>query len=70
MNYTFDYTKGLLTISENGRVIFQEDFFYEPVNDRAQKIMDAIFEYTIIPEDRLEEVLDEIINFGYISVDL
>ena len=70
MNYAFDYSKGLLTISENGRVIFQKDFFYEPVNDRAQKIMDAIFEYTIIPEDRLEEVLDEIINFGYISVDL
>lgn len=70
MNYTFDYSKGLLTIAENGRVIFQEDFFYEPVADRSQKIMDAIYEYTNIPQDRLEEVLDEIIHFGYISVDL
>ena len=70
MNYTFDYDKGVLTIAENGRVIFQQDFFYEPVADRSQKIMDAIYEYTEIPNDHIEEVLDEIMNFGYISVDL
>ncbi len=50
MTYTIDYDKGVLTITENGAVIFQEDFYYEPVNDRKQKVLNAIYEYTNIPK--------------------
>ena len=70
MTYTIDYDKGVLTITENGAVIFQEDFYYEPVNDRAQKVLNTIYEYTNIPKENLDTVLDEVLRFGYISVQI
>lgn len=69
-NFTIDYQNFNLTITENGQVVFSKDFYYEPVNDRIQGVYDAIFEYTDIPEERLEEVLEQVLNFGYISYDL
>lgn len=69
-NFTIDYQNFYLTITENGQVVFSKDFYYEPVNDRIRGVYDAIFEYTDIPEERLEEVLEQVLNFGYISYDL
>ena len=69
-NYTIDYKNFNLTIAKNGDVVFSKDFYYEPVHDRIQGVYDALFEYTNIPEEELERVLDEVVNFGFISYEI
>ena len=69
-NFTINYDNYFLTITKNGEVVFSKDFFNDAYNDRIQGVYDALFEYTDIPEERLEEVLEQLLNFGYISYEL
>lgn len=69
-NFTINYDNYFLTITKNGEVVFSKDFFNDAYNDRIQGVYDALFEYTDIPEEHLEKTLEEVTNFGFISIDL
>ena len=70
MNYTFNFDKGVFTITEDGDVVFQKDLYYEYEHEQNRQMMEAIFQHTEIPQNDIGPLMDDIRYSGYVSIEL
>lgn len=69
MRYEISYKNSVLIITENGNRIFLKDMSSYAVNDRIQSMYDSLYAHTLIPMHEIENVLETIINTGFVLAD-